>query len=83
MGALILTLVNFILGTLVSLLPLSPLTGMRVDESFETGIGWLNWFVDLNGMVSLFAAALAAGLLWAAIRLVINHIDAFIGSATK
>lgn len=81
MGALLTVLVNFILSFLIQLLPLSPFVDIRLDETMNTGLGWLNWFVDLDGMVRLMGAVLILGLTYSAVTLVLRHVDLFIGKA--
>lgn len=82
MGSLIGAILSAVLGFFIQFLPLSPFVGMSVDETFDTGIGWLNWLVDLNGMVMLFGAMLALGIVYTCVRFIMNHITEFVGFAS-
>lgn len=51
--------VLWIIDLLISLLPLSPFVGITIDGLPREAIGWLNYFVDIARMLTLFTAWLA------------------------
>lgn len=79
MLAAILGLLNGIIGWLNSVLPISPFhqfTSDGVVSTVGTALGWLNWVVDVSGMLNIFSAWLSAlGIWWIVKWLKKNAID--------
>lgn len=78
MAALVLYVIDGILNFLITLLPLSPVTEIATSELMQEGLGWLNWFVNIDGIIRLLGALLFAGILYSAVRMIRNHIDEFL-----
>lgn len=67
-------LLHGIVTFLTSFLPDSPLRAFGdVLEGAELGLGWLNWFVPVGAMLTVFLAWLAALLVWAGVQLVTKY----------
>lgn len=61
--SVILGLLGRFLQVILSVLPTSPIRGIidSIDMSgMETGLGWLNWFVDVSWMLEVFSLWLTA-----------------------
>lgn len=54
MAAFVIGVVTTLIGGLVSLLPMSPFRNFEIAESMETGLGWLNWFIDIESCMIIF-----------------------------
>lgn len=75
MGAIISSLVTFVLNFLLSVLPLSPFAGLKLDGEVHTAIGWLNWVVPFNEMTTMLLAWIAAATLVTVVGYVLDNIE--------
>lgn len=74
-------IVSFILTTIMALLPMSPFADMVLPEGVDVAIGWLNWFVDIQGCVRLMAAWIACAVIVSVVQVIRDHLDFFLGMA--
>lgn len=74
-------LLSGFVGFFVSFLPVSPFAGIELEETFSTGLGWLNWLVPFGDIVNLFTAWCAAALLVAGGSFVFKRAGALMLSA--
>lgn len=62
-----------IIGFLNNLLPGNPFDGMlQVTQDMALGLGWLNWFVPLQGMVAMATIWLMSCLAVVGVKLALN-----------
>ena len=66
--------VQGLFGWLADVLPQSPFTGLQLPQGVDTALGWLNWLVPMGGIMALYAAWLAAVLLYRVIRFVAKRL---------
>lgn len=81
MGSLIYVIISFILTTVMALLPMSPFTDLALPEGVDVAIGWLNWFVDVQGCCTMMAAWIACAVVVTVVQVIRDHLDFFIGLA--
>lgn len=83
MMVFVLALLRGVTNFFKAFLPQSPVQQFANDPTHvlpETALGWLNWFVPVQGMLGLFTAWLAAGLVWMTVRFVKrNTFDRIVG----
>ena len=61
-------------GMLAGLLPDSPFADWAsVAEGFSTGLGWLNWLVDVGGCLAIFVAWIALALVVTVAKVVFSR----------
>ena len=80
MGAVVMLVLTFILNLAITLLPLSPFASLALDPNVEmitTGLGWLNWFIDIQGMWNLFSAVLALSLIYTVFLTILDYLGYF------
>lgn len=82
-GALIGFVVTTIITLLIQILPMSPFAQLALNEDFTTWLGWLNWIIDVGGMLSLFNAVLGCLVVAMVARWVITHLDDLIKGFTE
>lgn len=46
-------------------------------EGFDTGLGWLNWFIPVDAIINLMGAWAAALLIYYVISLASNKVNVF------
>ena len=67
MLAALLAMLNGIVTWLNNVLPGSPFqqfTSDGVVSTLETSLGWMNWVIDVPGMLTIFSAWLSALTMW-------------------
>lgn len=61
---------------LIAILPSSPFKSV-IDEwtlDLPDGVAWLNWFIDIPGMLKIFSAWLACYLIYLLVSIVMRWI---------
>lgn len=76
MLSLITSVIGAIVSWLVAVLPVSPFSGLVLDGVGDVGLylGWLNWLVPFGDLLALFAAWIAAGLVWASVVWALDRV---------
>lgn len=70
------SLIQGVVGFLVSFLPDSPLRAFGdVLEGVSLGLGWLNWLVPVGPMLAVLTAWLAALLVWYGVRMALRKSE--------
>lgn len=67
--------VLWLLDLLISLLPLSPFIGINIDGLPAHAIGWLNWLVDIRGMMGLMGAWLACVMIYMVLHKILEVVN--------
>lgn len=75
MGAIISSLITFVVNFLLSVLPLSPFVGLRLDGQIHTAIGWLNWIVPFGDMTTLMLAWIAAATFVTVVGYILDNME--------
>lgn len=70
--------VLWLIDILLSFLPNSPFLTLSLDVP-EQGLNWLNWFVDLRGMLDFLALWLAAVMLYMVLHKVLEVVHGIDG----
>lgn len=80
----IVSLLQGIIGWLNSVLPSSPFQDLlNGAEGLQLGLGWLNWFVPIGGMLAVFTAFLAALIAYAVFKLILDKGSDTVTSIVK
>lgn len=74
-------LVFALLDLLISMLPLSPFLSVSLDGVPPDGLGWLNWCVDVGGMLDLMGLWLVAVLAYYVLKHVLDAFESVEGAA--
>lgn len=66
----ILQFISDLIEPLFNLLPDSPIQQIRFPETsiFANVMGWINYFIPLQGMLTIMGTYLGAALIWYAVR---------------
>lgn len=81
MGSIISFLVTSLFNLLLTFLPLSPFVNLTLGDEVGTAVGWLNWCIDVHGMVTMFGLWLAAATVVAVVQVVRDNLDWILGMA--
>lgn len=72
----VLELLNGVLGFLNGVLPDSPFAGLIESNEFVvTALGWLNWFVPITDLLTMFGVYLVALVAWQAVDMALDGIN--------
>ena len=64
-------------SALMQVLPLSPFYSItHGSQDLGMGVSWLNWFIDVPGLLQVFAAWLASYTLYLLYRIILRWIKA-------
>lgn len=61
---------------LMQVLPLSPFYQIKHSAVVPQGVAWLNWFIDIPGILQIFSAWLVAYGLYLLYRIILRWIKA-------
>lgn len=61
---------------LMQVLPLSPFYSIKQTAVIPEGLAWLNWFIDIPGILQVFSAWLVAYGLYLLYRIILRWIKA-------
>lgn len=72
----VLELLNGVLGFLNGVLPDSPLQSLITNnEQIIDALGWLNWFVPISELLTIFGVYLVALVAWQAVDMALDGIN--------
>lgn len=71
-GDVLYSAANWVIDLLIGLLPMSPFATLTAGSLVGEGMGWLNYFADIGGMIDLFTAWLACLALFITARAVVS-----------
>lgn len=71
--------VLWLIDILLSFLPMSPFLGLDVSWMPDGALGWLNWFVGVDQMITLMGAWLACVLLYMVLKKVLEAVGSIDG----
>lgn len=63
-------------AAVVTVLPTSPFKDVLATGIPSQGLAWLNWFIDIPGMLQILSAWLAAYALYLLYRIILRWIKA-------
>lgn len=72
MIVLLINVITWVGGTLLSLLPSSPFADMELEALDVTGLQWLNWCMPISTLIGILAAWLAAAAVYIVVQMVLR-----------